>query len=190
MRPRSEEKYHAILQATLRLVNTLGFHGISMSKIAKEASVSPATIYIYFENKEDLINQLYMQMKEVVARDMMKGVHAGMDTRHAFGLVWRNYYNSMLRYSGEFKFLEQFSNSPYITKVSREEGMRQFGPFIRFFQQGMAKGDLQTLTMNVIFAFFIAPIASLAKGVLATGHSLEESVLETVIENTWRSMAA
>jgi len=124
-----------------------------------------------------------------VARDMTKGCHPGMETRQAFGLVWRNYYNSMLRYSDEFGFLEQFSNSPYITTVSREEGMRQFGPFIRFFQQGMEKGDIQTLSLDVIFAFFIAPIASLAKGVLATGKPLDESVLETAIENTWRSLS-
>lgn len=188
MRPRSPEKNDAILQATLRLVNKLGFHGISMSKIAKEASVSPATIYIYFENKEALINQLYMQVKEVVARDMLKGCHPGMETRHAFGLVWRNYYYSMLRYSDEFQFLEQFSNSPYITNISREEGQRQFGPFIRFFDKAMEKGDIQTFSFNMVYAFFIAPIASLAKGVLATGVPLEEAVLEQAIENTWQSM--
>ena len=37
-----------------------GFNGFSMQKLAKAANVSPATIYIYFKDKEDLIQQLYI----------------------------------------------------------------------------------------------------------------------------------
>lgn len=33
-----------------------------MSKIAKTANVSPATIYLYFENKQDLVNQTYLEV--------------------------------------------------------------------------------------------------------------------------------
>ena len=36
-----------------------GFDGLSMQKLAKAANVSPATIYLYFKNREDLLNQLY-----------------------------------------------------------------------------------------------------------------------------------
>ena len=54
---KSIDKKNAVLGATLTLVNEGGFKSASMSKIAKMAYVSPATIYLYFENKQDLINQ-------------------------------------------------------------------------------------------------------------------------------------
>ena len=38
-----------------------GFDGLSMHKLAKAASVSVATIYIYFKDREDLIQQLYTE---------------------------------------------------------------------------------------------------------------------------------
>jgi len=62
-RTKSNEKRIALLNATLHLVNNNGFHDAPMSKIAKMADVSPATIYIYFDNKQDLINQLYLETK-------------------------------------------------------------------------------------------------------------------------------
>ena len=53
MKEKVSDKYTALLQATLTLVNNHGFHDTPMSKIAKLAGVSPATIYLYFENKQD-----------------------------------------------------------------------------------------------------------------------------------------
>ncbi|MDB4867155.1 MAG: TetR family transcriptional regulator [Cohnella sp.] len=35
-----------------------------MSKIAKKAGVSASTIYVYFENKEDMLNKLYLSIKK------------------------------------------------------------------------------------------------------------------------------
>jgi len=50
---KSIDKRNALVQATIGLVNNNGFHATPMSKIAKMANVSPATIYLYFENKQD-----------------------------------------------------------------------------------------------------------------------------------------
>ena len=35
----------------------IGFANISMSKIAKATGLSAATLYVYYENKEDMHNQ-------------------------------------------------------------------------------------------------------------------------------------
>ena len=58
MRIKDEDKVIRIYQAAIKVVNSDGFQGSSMSKIAKQAGVSPATIYLYFENKDDMIKKL------------------------------------------------------------------------------------------------------------------------------------
>ena len=60
---KSQIKRAALVKATINLVNNNGFHGTPMSKIAKMAGVSPATIYLYFENKQDLVNKVYIEVK-------------------------------------------------------------------------------------------------------------------------------
>ena len=60
---KSIDKRDALIEATIKLVNNNGFHATPMSKIAKMANVSPATIYLYFENKQDLVNKTYIEVK-------------------------------------------------------------------------------------------------------------------------------
>ena len=52
MRKKDDEKQNNIKKAVIKLILEEGFQGTSMSKIAKEAGVSPATVYIYYQNKE------------------------------------------------------------------------------------------------------------------------------------------
>ena len=51
MRTKCEEKQEALFEATVKLVNEIGFAASSVAKIAKEANVSAATLYIYYKNK-------------------------------------------------------------------------------------------------------------------------------------------
>ena len=51
MRHKDDSKREAISNAAIELITTIGFANTSMSKIAKAANVSPATIYVYFEKK-------------------------------------------------------------------------------------------------------------------------------------------
>ena len=64
MRYKDELKQEAIIQATINLVNEIGFAASSVAKIARVAEVSPATIYIYYENKEDLLISTYIRIKQ------------------------------------------------------------------------------------------------------------------------------
>jgi AcrR family transcriptional regulator len=52
------DKKTLILETTLDLISENGFHGTPISMIAEKAGIGAGTIYRYFENKEDLINEL------------------------------------------------------------------------------------------------------------------------------------
>lgn len=54
--PQSEtDMIERIFTATNDLMATVGLPNLSMHKIAKEAKISPGTIYIYFKNKDELL---------------------------------------------------------------------------------------------------------------------------------------
>ncbi|ASK63931.1 hypothetical protein CFK37_18095 [Virgibacillus phasianinus] len=46
-----------IILATINNFSTHGYHGATMSKIAKEVDIKPASLYYFFESKEDLFKQ-------------------------------------------------------------------------------------------------------------------------------------
>lgn len=54
-RPRSEAARRAILQSTLRLLRTTGFHELSIEAIAADANVGKTTVYRWWPNKGALV---------------------------------------------------------------------------------------------------------------------------------------
>ncbi len=186
-RPKSEEKYDAIMQVTLDLVIEVGFHGLSMAKIAKRAGVATATIYVYFDNTEAILNQLYMDLKQVVARDIVKGYKPFMSAEEGYKRIWRNQFESLVKYSKEYLFLEQFANSPYITNISREEGMRQFQPVLDFFIREKEKGGIRDMPTEVLFPMFFAPLSAIARNVNAGHLEAEGEAIDLAMDSSWRS---
>jgi AcrR family transcriptional regulator len=66
MSPRTEEQYQAIREekkalireAALKLFAEEGYHGASISKLAKKANISKGLVYNYYESKEDIVRDI------------------------------------------------------------------------------------------------------------------------------------
>jgi hypothetical protein len=81
----------AIKTATPGLVNHGGIQAPSMAKSGQSGNVSPATIYLYF-NKQDLVNQLYLDVKVAFCSSGFKGHEPNVAVKtvlNAFGLTWQ-----------------------------------------------------------------------------------------------------
>lgn len=59
MAKKTGEKYEAIIDAAVRVIARHGYHNAQVSRIAKEAKVADGTIYLYFENKDDILISLF-----------------------------------------------------------------------------------------------------------------------------------
>jgi len=68
-----EDKREAILQATLKLVAEHGFHDAPCSLIAERGGVAAGTIYRYFENKDMLINTLFLELEAKINAAVLDG---------------------------------------------------------------------------------------------------------------------
>lgn len=58
------EKRRKILEGAGRVFSTLGFDASSMSDVAREAEVSKATLYVYFQDKEHLFTAICAERRE------------------------------------------------------------------------------------------------------------------------------
>jgi AcrR family transcriptional regulator len=77
---RSEETKASILAAAGNLFSTRGYDAVTMREIAKEAGCSHTTIYIYFKDKETLLQQLSMgplhALKQKMEQIQSQGISA------------------------------------------------------------------------------------------------------------------
>src|SRR4051812_14286763 len=90
MRTRDESKELAIRQKAIEMIVKKGFDELSMQKLAKAANVSPATIYIYFKDRDDLIAQLWVGEMEKMAAASLEGFDSSMSFEEGLRLQWMN----------------------------------------------------------------------------------------------------
>jgi TetR/AcrR family fatty acid metabolism transcriptional regulator len=68
---KNSEKYHRIIEAATKVFAKKGFYQAKISEIAREAGVADGTIYIYFENKDDVLISLFEEQMKAVLDNMV-----------------------------------------------------------------------------------------------------------------------
>lgn len=66
---KKQSKYHLILQAAITIFAEQGYYKSTISQIAREAGVADGTIYLYFKNKDDILDHFFSyKTREVFGR--------------------------------------------------------------------------------------------------------------------------
>ena len=188
MRRKDDSKREAISNAAIELITTIGFAETSMSKIAKAANVSPATIYVYFENKEDLLNKVYLMVKRETSEAFLAGYDDSLSVEEGFRLIWENGFRYMLANPTRFAFSEQFINSPLVNRVSKEEGSEYFRAVISLFERGKKEGIFKDIPHSLFVAFFYAPPMMLGKQHHSGDVILDRELQQMAFEITWDAL--
>jgi TetR/AcrR family transcriptional repressor of multidrug resistance operon len=147
MRPRDLDKEAAIRTAALRLIAEEGLENLTMQKLATAANVSPRTIYLKYENKEDLLIRLFI---EIVLSDYEKAVLEGfresMDFPSGVKKLWRNAFSYFIQNRPAFALMQYGKSSPLLNKAFKEKNIRQghfFAPIHRFTARHAAAGTIK-----------------------------------------------
>jgi len=74
MKNKNKEKYHRIINAATKIFAKKGFYQAKVSEIAKEAQVADGTIYLYFENKDDILISLFEEQMMRVLENMKEKI--------------------------------------------------------------------------------------------------------------------
>ncbi len=118
-RVKSPEKREAILEAAVREIAEGGL-GASTASIAGRAGIAAGTLFTYFATKEELLNELYVELKaEVYARINAGFPHkAGLERRARH--VWSSYLAWAVEFPEKRKVSVQLNVSDVITTETRK----------------------------------------------------------------------
>jgi AcrR family transcriptional regulator len=177
-----------ILKAALELISEHGFHGTPMSMIADKADVGAGTIYRYFESKEDLITQLYLEIKRRMGEAVLSGYTEEMPLRTRFRTLWFNMLHYHMHHPRELAFLEQFCNSPFLTPDVKETLAEQYDPLLRFFQYGSQQGVFKEMPLEMLAAFTLNVAVALAKLHTSGDLLLDDELKELALNASWDAL--
>jgi len=162
MRIRDEHKEAAIREKALEMIVREGFDGLSMQKLARAANVSPATIYIYYKNREDLLNSLYNEVSSTFAREALKNFDPALSLEQGLWRQWKNRMNFIMGYPNYFHFFEQFRNSPLIhhKDVKHDEFKESMSQFVR---NAVSRGEMAKMEPELFWSIAYGSFYSLLK---------------------------
>jgi len=188
MRIKDEKKYESIILASMQQFREDGFAKASIAKIAKVAGVSPATIYIHFENKEDLILKLYLHLKKAMSEYVLSDIDLDGCIETEYKKLWMNYYNFCINKRDEINYLMQFINSPYMLKY-KEYDMCYYDKIYVLFERGKAQGLIKKISDEILFAHTLYPAAQLAKRQTCCGSKICSAGVENARDVAWDAIS-
>jgi AcrR family transcriptional regulator len=154
-RPRSEDKRAAILEAATEAVATLGVSAPT-AKIAKAAGVAEGTLFTYFATKDELLNQLYLELKTDLRDAILAGYPSGGSLLDRSRHLWDRNVGWGTAHPLKRKAVRQLAVSDKITETSRKLVGDAFGEFHDVVRECAAGGALRHLPLAFASAVMIA----------------------------------
>lgn len=162
-RPKDDTKIEAIFEATLKIVLKTGFNGLKMADVAKAAGLATGTLYIYFKNKEILINELFLSLKTAKTNRLLSVYNEKHSFEVNFKNLWFNYFELSLKEPERMLFIEQFAHTSFITKKTKSLGDELLKPLEDFIQQGIKQKKIKKLPVQLLLSQLMGPIYEIVK---------------------------
>ncbi|HEV7332329.1 MAG TPA: TetR/AcrR family transcriptional regulator [Flavisolibacter sp.] len=185
MRIKDEAKIESIYNATLNLVKERGLAGITMSDIAKAASIATGTLYIYFRNKEDLIKELFWQCRDQSAKQYFEGLEANAPFEERLKLVFTNIVAYKVVRFEVSVFLEQTYHSPFVCITDLKKKQTALKPLLELFEEGIALKKLKAVDSDTLMTYMFGIIHELIKKAHFSGKKLSKDKVNQVYSLFW-----
>jgi len=188
MRARDEQKEKSIREKALKMIAKEGIEGFSMQKLAKAANVSPATIYIYFKDKEDLILQLCRKAGEEMAEITLKDFDPSMSFAEGLKAQWISRAKYCLKYPEQVHFIEQIRHSPLRDKLTTMMSEKFKNAMDLFVTNAIRKKELVKVPVEVYWSIAFAPLYNLVmfhmsgKSIVGNKFVLSDKIMKDTFE--------
>ncbi|WP_339696953.1 TetR/AcrR family transcriptional regulator [uncultured Marixanthomonas sp.] len=179
------DKTERILDAALELIIERGLERTPMSKIADRAEVGMGTVYKYFENKEHIINGIYVKIKEEEAALVFVNNGFNKDVYETF----KDYYSRMIDYflnnPLKFNFISQYAFSPLINAETQKKAMSRFHHFDTLYKKGHQEDLFKTIKAEHLTFFVFSAIAYWIKSANELHITIDTQYKNTLIQMAW-----
>ncbi len=182
------DKREDILQAALELFAERGYYGTAVSLIAEKARVGSGTIYRYFQDKEQLVNELYRYWKTEVANAVKVEYAENMPLRTLFHETWKRWVDFAMNNREAYSFLVAHHHGPYLDKVSMEINEKIHGEYLAFFEVGRQAQVIKDINPELIMAIVTGIFSEMMREYWAGHLQLTPEIIEQAEEACWHAI--
>ncbi|WP_438970766.1 TetR/AcrR family transcriptional regulator [Methylophaga sp.] len=186
-----KDKRQTILDATLTLLASSGFHGFSMKQLAAESGVAVGTIYLYFADRDALIADLHRLIVDDFAARVFKDLNDNLPIKQQFLTLSRNTWDFCMENRNATLSKGQFDHLPLdVLKTRHNDAWKNsLNPLITFYDKGRQANVLKPLPDDVLASLIFEPVIHIATQTQLGLLDINESELNQIIAATWDAVA-
>jgi AcrR family transcriptional regulator len=183
-RPRSADRRNAILAAAAQVIAVQGL-GAPTAAIAKEAGVSNGSLFVYFDTKATLFNELYVALKAEMGAAALDGLPAEGDAREQVRHMWNQWLSWATSFPEKRRTLAQLEVSDDITAESHQIGSSALRGIADLLERNRADGPMRAAPLGFILTLANA-IGDATVDAMIREPDLAESYARTAFDALWR----
>ncbi len=183
------DKREQILQSAETLIAQVGFQGLSMQKLAKEAGVAAGTIYRYFNDKDHLLAELRLHVARRLALAVQVNVSPDMPLKLRFRTMWLNIWQLAASNTSALNSRVQYESLPCSEGHSTKQQERELFSIVDdMFKEGKEQGVFRPLANEILSALSLEVSVVLARKHAANIYQLTDADLEAAIDASWNAI--
>lgn len=189
MRHRDDNKRIALLDATIAQVAEHGFSGTSVARIAKAANLSPATLYIYFADKDALLKEAFLYVSDQLIEVAVEHFLRGQDVREGMRLEWHALFRMGIAQPELFRYHETFTHSSWMTADLQARNEHEAAVLMNAFEDAKREGLIKPVAFPLLETFVYRPIYHLVQRTLQGSFIADDTHIDQAFEMAWDAVA-
>lgn len=176
------------MEAATRVIASKGLGAAATAAIAKEAGVSNGSLFVYFDSKSTLLNELYVQLKTEVGDAAMADMPDQGSPQDMARHMWTRWLRWATGNPEKRRTLAQLEVADEITLESHELVRGAQRLMSELIERGRAGGPMKNEPVSFVL-LIVGAIADTTMDVMIREPDAADARSEAAFEAMWRVLA-
>ncbi len=168
----------------LELVVKQGVHDTSMSQLARETGVASSTIYHYYKNKQEIIDEIYRMIRKDFD-SVFNQIDKNKSSEEIFKKYWENLYHYYSSNPLAFEFYEFIARPPVISQELINETKDYYINHTLYFWGEAKDGALKDINLSLLVQMAVSTVVA-AVSLMHNGTlKMNEEQLNNAMDAAW-----
>lgn len=139
-----------IIEASIDLFAKSGFWNTPTSKIVKHAQVSTGTLFNYFESKNGLIDEVFLQLRQEQTSHIEAGYPQNGTIKERVEHIWFREIDWGVRFPVRYRLLQQLKLSDLVSRDAKDRSWDQWSFAITLIPEAIESGLYRDVTVEYV----------------------------------------
>lgn len=177
-----------ILKAADRLMAAEGVQNLSTHKVAKVAGVSVGTIYLYFKDKEALLNQLVWYLFEIYCQYIKEAYDPSLPLFEQYQHLWHATWRFGQENPNVLQNFHQYQSLPSYRELMANCIDNDSLSWNQFIRRGQSQGVIINLDKHLLFALTMNVALEILRLQAVLAKDYTEQEIDEIIVRTWKAI--